>query len=98
MPLTLRWVGEDEYDKVGEARLRAYAGASGELPQWIERVRADRVGGAGDHLLVQRGGEVVGTATQIPMHMWVRGGRVACQGVAYVGTSRTARRKRGDEE
>src|SRR5690606_4065439 len=46
-----------------------------------------------DYLLVERQGQAIGTATSYPLHMWVRGSRVACQGVGYVGTVRTERRK-----
>jgi predicted acetyltransferase len=97
MGLTLRWVNEDEYEKVAETRLRAFGGASRELPQFIERVRGDRVSGPGDFLLAERQGAAVGTATHVPLQMWVRGGRVSCQGVAFVGTVRTARRKLSGE-
>jgi predicted acetyltransferase len=98
MGLTLRWVNQDEYDKVAQARLRAFGGGSCELPQFIERVRGDRVSGPGDFLLAERDGAGVGTATHIPLQMWVRGGRVSCQGVAFVGTVRTARRALAGEQ
>ena len=85
MTLTLRWVGQDEFDRVAETRMLSYAPARKDLPDYLERLRADRMTGPGDHLLAERDGLAVGTATQIPMHMWVRGGRITCQGVAYVG-------------
>jgi len=48
-------------------------------------------------LLAERDGVAVGTATQIQQTMWVRAGAVACQGVAYVGTIKTSRRRSGNE-
>src|SRR4029079_11378161 len=40
----------------------------------------------------------VGTATSLPMTMWVRGGPVTCQGAAFVGTVKTQRRRGGGDE
>src|SRR5205085_8545203 len=53
----------------------------------------DRRGKVGDYLLAQGAdGRFVGTSTSLSMRMWVRGGSVPCQGVAFVGTVKTARR------
>lgn len=71
-----------------------YAAGRGELPRYIERIRGDTHIKAGDFLLAERDGEPVGTATGIPMTMWVRGGPIPCQGVGFVGTIKTQRRKR----
>lgn len=90
---TLRWVGEDERDRVAEARMLCYAPARRELKDYIERLRNDVRTAAGDWLLAERDGQAVGTATSIPMTMWLRGGAVTCQGVAHVGTIKTERRK-----
>ncbi|MEO6435826.1 MAG: GNAT family N-acetyltransferase [Tepidisphaeraceae bacterium] len=93
MSVTLRWVGEDERDRVAQTRMLCYASARTELADYIDRLRKDVRSRPGDWLLAERGGEAVGTATSIPMTMWVRGGSVSCQGVAHVGTIKTQRRR-----
>ena len=96
MPLELRWVDAaadgEAMDQVALARLRAYAPASADLPAMRDRLRGDPRAAAGDWLLAELDGEPVGTATSLAMATWVRGGHAWCQGVAYVGTSRTHRR------
>jgi predicted acetyltransferase len=93
MGLNLRWVGDDERERVAETRMLCYAPARSELPQYVERIKTDVRVKAGDFLLAEENGQAVGTATSIPMTMWVRGGAVPCQGVAHVGTIKTHRRK-----
>jgi predicted acetyltransferase len=88
-------VGDDERDRVAETRMLCYAPGRGELQKYVDRIRGDTHLKAGDFLLAERNGEPVGTATAIPMTMWVRGGPVPCQGVAHVGTIKTQRRKGG---
>jgi hypothetical protein len=92
MPLTLRWIDEDELDRVAQTRLYCYAPASKELATYKEKIRADRRAKVGDYLLAERDGEAVGTTTALSMTMWVRGAALPCQGVAYVGTIKTHRR------
>jgi len=48
-----------------------------------------------DLLLAHVDGEAVATATSYSMNTWVRGARLPCQGVAYVGTIKTRRRSGG---
>ena len=96
MPLSLRWVNLDEQDRVALARMRCYSHASKELPSIKDRLLADPRNHAGEFLLAELDGEPVGTATALPLNMWVRGGRVPCQGVAWVGTVRTYRRRSGE--
>jgi predicted acetyltransferase len=96
MGLDLRWVGDDERDRVAETRMLCYASGRSELGRYIDRIRGDIHIKGGDFLLAERDGEPVGTATGIPMTMWVRGGPVPCQGVGFVGTIKTQRRKRID--
>lgn len=95
MSVHLRWVSADEHDRVALARMRAYAPAAKDLPRYAERLRTDPRLKSGDCLLAESGGEPVGTATSLSLTMWVRGGAVWCQGVAYVGTARTHRRAGG---
>ena len=92
MSVHLRWVAADEHDRVALARMRAYAPAAKDLPRYVDRLRTDPRLKPGDCLLAEADGEPVGTATSLSMTMWVRGGAVWCQGVAYVGTVRTHRR------
>ncbi|MDB5299958.1 MAG: family N-acetyltransferase [Phycisphaerales bacterium] len=88
----MRWVGEDELDRVAEARMLCYAPALKELSRFTEGIRADRRGVPGDFLLAEQDGQPVGTATSHSFSMWLRGGRIPCQGVGFVGTLKTHRR------
>ena len=97
MSVTLRWVESDEMDRVAEARVLSYAPGRKELAQFQQQVRDEPRSGAGDWLLAETGGQAVGTATSYPLAMWVRGGKVSCQGVAFVGTIRTHRRRVGGQ-
>jgi predicted acetyltransferase len=92
MALTLRWVGEDELDRVAETRMYCYGSAKGELERFKERLRGDERARPGDFLLAERNGAAVGTTTSLSMTMWVRGSALPCQGVAWVGTIKTHRR------
>ncbi|MDB5355219.1 MAG: hypothetical protein JWN24_1672 [Phycisphaerales bacterium] len=88
----MRWVGEDELDRVAEARMLCYAPAMKELPRFTEGIRTDRRAVPGDYLLAEHNGQPVGTATSHSFSMWLRGGRIPCQGVGFVGTLKTHRR------
>ena len=98
MGLNLRWVGEDEWDRVAKARLLCYAYGARELDSYGERLRADPRNRGADIVLADEaeaaggGGTPVGTATALPLTLWARGGAVPCQGVAWVGTAKTHRR------
>jgi predicted acetyltransferase len=88
----MRWVGEADFDRVALTRARCYGSASKDLPRYQEGIPADRRAKDGDFLLAEQNGQPVGTATCLSLSMWVRGGRVPCQGVAWVGTIKTHRR------
>lgn len=92
MAMTMRWVGDEGLDRVAETRLRSYAPAARDLQSCKERVRADARQKPGDFLLAEEQGRPVGTSTSLSLWMWIRGARVSCQGVAWVGTVRTHRR------
>ena len=94
--MEMRWVGEEELDRVAETRWMCYAHAGKELERYRQRLRADPRSGPGDYLLAERDGAAVGTATSLPMTMWVRGSPLSCQGVAWVGTIKTERRRGGE--
>lgn len=94
MPLTSRWVGEPDLDRVAETRLRCYAPAAREAEDYRHQIRSDSRSKPGDYLLIEDAAEAIGTATSLSQTMWVRGSPVPCQGVAWVGTIRTRRRSR----
>lgn len=93
MSLELRWVGEADLDRVARTRMLCYSHAGRDLERMRTVLREDPRGRAGDFLLAERDGEAVGTTTSHSMTMWVRGGPVPCQGVAWVGTIKTHRRR-----
>jgi predicted acetyltransferase len=96
MAMEMRWVGEQELDRVAQTRWMCYAHAGKELERYRERIRADPRSGPGDYLLAERDGAAVGTATSLPLTMWARGSPLSCQGVAWVGTIKTERRRGGE--
>ncbi len=98
MSLQLRWVGESDLDRVAQTRTWCYGGAAKDLPYYQDRTRTDTRATAGDYLLAEQDGNAVGTATSYSMSMWLRGARVPCQGVAWVGTIKTHRRGARDGE
>jgi predicted acetyltransferase len=98
MPLTLRWVGSDELDRVAETRMRCFSHAAKDVERCRDWIRADPRAKAGDILLAERDGLPVGTSTSLSMTMWVKGGAIPCQGVAFVGTVKTHRRRTEGEE
>ena len=98
MSLTLKWVGDEQRDRVGHVRGLCYGRSRKEVADFVEQLRNDLRSGPGDWLIAERDGVDVGTATSLPMTMWIRGGGVSCQGVAYVGTVKTQRRRSGGEQ
>ncbi len=95
MALKLRWVGADEMDRVAEVRMLAYASGRDKLAHYQADIRDDPRMGAGDWLIAERDGVPVGTASNVGLTMWVRGGAIKCQGVASVGTVKNERRRTG---
>ncbi len=93
MGIELRWVGEADLDRVAETHLRCYGKSAGELEAFKLRLRNDPRAGNQDYLLAEVDGQAVGTATHLSYRMWVRGGSVPCQGVAWVGAIKTMRRR-----
>ncbi len=96
MGLELRWAGDGELDRVAETRLLCYGAAEKDRERYLERLRNDPRGKAGDYLLAEMDGRSVGTATSFSLRMWVRGTAIPCQGVAWVGAIKTMRRRGGD--
>jgi predicted acetyltransferase len=98
MALGLRWVGEDELDRVAATRMLCYAHAAKDLEKFREGIRSDIRAKPGDFLIAERDGIALGTSTALSMTMWVRGSPIGCQGVAYVGTIKTHRRRAVGED
>ena len=92
MAMNLRWVGQSDYDRVAETRLRCYAPAANLIEKFRTDLVNDRRAVPGDFLLMEQDGRSIGTTTSMSLSIWMRGARLPCQGVAYVGTIRTARR------
>jgi predicted acetyltransferase len=63
----------------------------------LERTINDKRVQADDYLLAEKEGHAVGTTTSLSLTLWARGGAVPCQGVAWVGVTKAARRQGGDE-
>ena len=95
--LKMNWVGLGDLDRVAETRWKCYAHAGKDFARYKESLQADPWGRSGDYLLAERHGEAVVTATSLPLTMWVRGSPISCQGVAYVGTIKSARRRGGSD-
>lgn len=93
MPLSLHWLGEESFDRIADARLYCYAPGMKEQARFRQIIREDRRAEAGDYLIAQKDQFDVGTATALSMSMWVRGGCIPCQAVAWVGTAQTHRRR-----
>jgi predicted acetyltransferase len=95
MSLSLQWLGKESADEVGRARAFCYSPAAKDAETYQRNLAADgRVADDG-LLLARRDGEAVGTLTAYPMRMWARGHAFDCQGVAWVGTIKSARRSGG---
>jgi predicted acetyltransferase len=97
MALTLRWVGEADYDRVAQTRWLCYSHAGKDITRHHDSMRLDRRAMPGDYLLAEENGQPVGTTTSLSMTMWVRGSALPCQGIAWVGTIKPARRRGGTE-
>ena len=94
--LRVRSAATSELPLVAEARARSYGGgyadhaafAAGIGTEWGDAA-------AGDFLLAERDGRVVGTLTALSGRIGVRGAALPCQGVAWVGAAHDARRAGG---
>jgi predicted acetyltransferase len=93
MAFQLRWAQGNESDRIALARLRCYGSAEKDLELFQQRLRDAQRCRPGDHLLAEQSSQPVGTATSLPLKMWARGSCIPCQGVAWVGTIKTMRRR-----
>ncbi len=90
-----RWVGKESAEAIADVRLRCYGYTPADRARFVEKTPLDRFGD-GDVLLLEDGDTTVGTATSLSLKIGVRGGVVPCQGVAWVGTVRSHRRRKID--
>jgi predicted acetyltransferase len=93
LPLDIRWTTAEDLDRVSHARWLSFGNAESQRPEYTEQLAHDARCGPTDHLLAEINAQVVATATSLPMTMYIRGSPVSCQGVANVGTIKTARRR-----
>lgn len=91
----MQWVGREKAQAVGRVRALCYSPATKDIPEYQNRLVDDGRVTADDILLATRDGQDVATATSYSQVMWVRGAPVPCQGVAWVGTIKSARRSDG---
>ena len=96
MPVKMRWVGDEELDRLAETRWMSFGHARKDLERYRQMIRTDPGGRPGDYLLAERDGAAVGTATSLGLTMWVRSSPLSCQGVAWVGTIKSQRRRGGE--
>lgn len=90
MALTYRWT--EDRERVAQARMLCYITAPNRMEFYRHRTGLEL---GCRYLLVEREEEIAGTATAYDLAMWVHSHRVACQGVAYVGATKTERRRGG---
>ena len=95
MPLTATWVGPESIERVVDVRLRCYGGGPAERATFLKKSEMSRTD-AGDVLILSDDTGDVATATSHSMTINVRGTPLPCQGVAWVGTVRSHRRRRVD--
>lgn len=95
MPLASRWTGRQELDRIADIRLRCYGETPADIAKFKDKTPHDRFVD-GDVFLLDHDGATVATATSLSMSMNVRGTLLPCQGVAWVGTAKSARRRRVD--
>ncbi len=94
--LTIRAASSGELNLVARVRARCYRASYALEHKMRDATRTDRAdAAAGDFLIAEQDGRLVGTTTCMRGQMNVRGAIVPCQGIAYVGTTHDARRSGG---
>lgn len=96
MPLKMEWTGRRDLDRVARIRWQCYGSRVGEIDAFTGRSDTGRFAD-GDVCIASDSGVDVGTATSLSLHLHLRGKRLPCQGVAWVGASKSSRRRAGDE-
>ncbi len=95
MSLQFTWTGRNEIERIAEIAWQCYASRVEDKQKFLSATHA-RPMSDNNIVIASRDGIDVGTATAMPLFMHIRGKRVACQGVAWVGTSKAHRRRSGD--
>ncbi len=96
MPLKFDWTGRDELDRVARIRWQCYYARGDAFELLKRRSEAGRFRD-GDVCIASDAGLDVGTATSLSMALHLRGKRMPCQGVAWVGTAKSHRRRSANE-
>ena len=94
MPLQANWLGRNDIERIADVRLRCF-GVPADREKMVQRTLNDRFDD-GDVLVLSLDGVDIATATSLRLSLNVRGTILPCQGVAWVGTVRTHRRRRVD--
>ncbi|MGC4031822.1 MAG: GNAT family N-acetyltransferase [Tepidisphaeraceae bacterium] len=95
MALKATWLGRESIERIADIRLRCYGNSPGERDAFIRKTEID-CSADGDVLVLADDTGDVATATSLSLTMNVRGTHLPCQGVAWVGTVRSHRRRRID--
>jgi len=97
MPLDLTWTTDPaDLTRVARVRLQTYRHAENGFAQMLATTNTEHASGECEFLLATDGTNDIGTTTAWSFNMHSRRAVFPCQGVAWVGTIKTARR-RGDE-
>jgi predicted acetyltransferase len=99
--LQIRAIGPGEIDLLARVRARCYDATYARGKRHLEALQGEGRWGdpaAGDFLVAERAGRPVGTITSLRGEMSVRGVRLPCQGIAWVGTTHDARRSAGGSQ
>ena len=94
MSTNVRWVGRESSDAIIDTRLKCYAGSMHDRARYRTFLETDVRTHDGDVLLLEQAGQIVGTMTSLSFTLHAQSASFPCQGVAWVGTIKTARRKR----
>jgi GNAT superfamily N-acetyltransferase len=96
MSVTLNWLGRDQIDRLARIRWQCYGARVADYDGFAMRARTGRHED-GDACIATQDGLDVGTATALSQHMHLRGKRIATQGVVWVGTAKSHRRRGSDQ-
>ncbi|HEX8325318.1 MAG TPA: GNAT family N-acetyltransferase [Tepidisphaeraceae bacterium] len=95
MSLHATWLGRESIERIADVRLRCYGNGPADRKSYLDRTANDRFDD-GDVLVLSDDTGDVATATSLSLSVNVRGTALPCQGVAWVGTVRSHRRRKID--
>ncbi len=93
MSMNLRWVGREAADQIADVRMRCFGAKPSQRADFLQRTQNDRFSD-GDVILADEAGETIGSATHLSLSMGIAGRMFPCQGVAWVGTAKSHRRRK----